>query len=487
MSLPSGYKRLEYIQSSGKQYINTGFKPNNNTRVVMDAELARGTGNHALFGARLSFDADNYALAWIGSYFRSDYNTVYTQKWEVSQTTRRIYDKNKETSTIDGVSQSYINEAFQVPVNLALLANNQDGSIMWFASAKLYSCQIYDNGTLIRNYIPCINASGEVGLYDLVGKQFYGNARTGTFTAGPEVQQTPSTPTGFAASVLTDTTVKLSWTASDEVTGYKLYRNGILIATLTDTSYTDTIQPFTSYIYTLTAYNDNGESDPATISVQIIIPPESPSNFRVSYASMETISLAWDAVTGAESYQLLRDGLIIYTGEYPSYTDSGLTSETAYTYTLSAVNSAGISAATTLEVTTTQLILVTDRTEADVAAQNAKGTYNASDLNRVGAAMNYVAKRLRSAGYAANISAKIDWTDRDIPTNEQMQSYISDLSELRGQLSQAPTTPDCPPDMVNLTWQEANDIERILQDTDAILTNIIAGMFYSGELYCGEA
>ena len=185
MSLPRGYKRLEYIQSSGKQYINTGFKPNNNTRVVMDAELASGTGNIGLFGARVSANSNNYALAWIGSYFRSDYNTAYTQTWKVSQTTRRIYDKNKETSTIDGVSKSYTNVTFQVPVNLALLANNQNGNITWFASAKLYSCQIYDNGTLVRDFVPCINASGEVGLYDLVGKQFYGNAGTGTFTAGP--------------------------------------------------------------------------------------------------------------------------------------------------------------------------------------------------------------------------------------------------------------------------------------------------------------
>lgn len=184
--IPSGYTELAYIQSSGNQYIDTGFKPNNNTRVVMDAELISSTGNVALFGARVSSGSNAYVLAWIGSYFRSDYNSVYTQKWEVSQTTRRIYDKNKETSTIDGVSQSYTNETFQVPVNLALFANNQNGGITWFASAKLYSCKIYDNDVLVRDFVPCINASGEVGLYDLVGKQFYGNAGTGVFT-GSEV------------------------------------------------------------------------------------------------------------------------------------------------------------------------------------------------------------------------------------------------------------------------------------------------------------
>lgn len=48
--------------------------------------------------------------------------------------------------------------------------------------------------------------------------------------------------------------------------------------------------------------------------------------------------------------------------------------------------------------------LITDRTQADVTAGNAKGTYKASDLNRVGAAMNYVADRLRAAGYDPHIT-----------------------------------------------------------------------------------
>ena len=50
----------------------------------------------------------------------------------------------------------------------------------------LYYCRIFDGDTLLRDYIPCINASGAVGLYDLVGRQFYGNAGTGAFT-GSEV------------------------------------------------------------------------------------------------------------------------------------------------------------------------------------------------------------------------------------------------------------------------------------------------------------
>lgn len=130
--------------------------------------------------------------------------------------------------------------------------------------------------------------------------------------------------------------------------------------------------------------------------------------------------------------------------------------------------------------------LITDRTQADVIAGNAKGTYNASDLNRVGAAMNYVADRLRAAGYDPHISPKTDWMETDWPTVDTMTRYVTDLAELRSQFTQAQTTPTVPTDVENLTWQEANDIERILQDIDALPTNISAAWFYSGEICSGE-
>ena len=49
------------------------------------------------------------------------------------------------------------------------------------AKAKLYSFAIRKNNNIIRNFVPCINPSGEIGLYDFVTKQFYGNAGTGEF------------------------------------------------------------------------------------------------------------------------------------------------------------------------------------------------------------------------------------------------------------------------------------------------------------------
>lgn len=130
--------------------------------------------------------------------------------------------------------------------------------------------------------------------------------------------------------------------------------------------------------------------------------------------------------------------------------------------------------------------LVADRTQADVDAGNAKGTYTASDLNRVGAAMNYVAARLREQGYDPHISPKTDWMDGEWVTPADEAVYLGDLAELRKQFALYETTPEVPPDLEKLNYIEANNIEQILMDIDALLTNIAAWRLYSGEIYSGE-
>ena len=130
--------------------------------------------------------------------------------------------------------------------------------------------------------------------------------------------------------------------------------------------------------------------------------------------------------------------------------------------------------------------LVTDRTEADVTIGNAKGTYNASDLNRVGAAMNYVADRLKAHGYDPHISPKTDWKDDDWVDPAAQAVYLFDLAELRKQFAMMASTPQVPADMEDMTFSEANDIEKILEDIDRLLTNAAQAWFYSGGLFSGE-
>lgn len=178
-----------------------------------------------------------------------------------------------------------------------------------------------------------------------------------------------------------------------------------------------------------------------------------------------------------------------------------------YAVALTAVNALGTSTSYTLTLYYGMLNLITDRTQADVdrvrqLAQKGfgnmtadektewlnglKGAYNASDLNRVGAAVAYVAGRLTGYGYAVSVDPRQDWQVTDIPTQESMTAYLADVAALRAALTVAAGTPEVPEDMEQLTWKEANDIEKILVDVDKLLTCMAAAWFYSGDLYAGE-
>lgn len=153
------------------------------------------------------------------------------------------------------------------------------------------------------------------------------------------------------------------------------------------------------------------------------------------------------------------------------------------------------------------LDLITDRTQRDVdrveelaekgwAAMTEqeraewlgemKGAYNASDMNRVGDAIAYVAGRFNGFGYNILVSPKTDWTAEDIPTASQMADYLSYVKALRNAVPVSDDTPAAPADMDGLTYQEANDIEQILLDVDALISNIAAAWYYSGDLFAGE-
>lgn len=179
-----------------------------------------------------------------------------------------------------------------------------------------------------------------------------------------------------------------------------------------------------------------------------------------------------------------------------------------YQVELTIIGTTGSSTTASLTLYYGLLNLITDRTQADVTrvaelaarvsagtatdaektewASDLKGAYNASDLNRVGAAVAYVAGRLNGYGYYVSVSPKQDWTANDIPTAGQMVTYIQDVAALRGAIAVMDSTPPTPDSASGLTWQEANNIEQIILDVDELLTRMAAAWFYSGDLFSGE-
>lgn len=157
-----------------------------------------------------------------------------------------------------------------------------------------------------------------------------------------------------------------------------------------------------------------------------------------------------------------------------------------YAVALTAVTAAGVSTNYALTLYYGLLTLITDRTAEDVANKTAKGFYNASDLNRVGAAVQYVAERFAAQGYTVAVSPKTDWLASDIPTASELETYRQNIATLRALIAVMKSTPETPETMRFLDYIKANDIERILIDLDTLLTNAALAWYQSGELYAGE-
>lgn len=159
----------------------------------------------------------------------------------------------------------------------------------------------------------------------------------------------------------------------------------------------------------------------------------------------------------------------------------------------------------TMDTKTIIVTLVTNRTQADVervrelaakgfAAMTAdeqaewlagmKGTYNASDMNRVGTALNYLAARLSSiCGRSIAWTAKTDWAVTDIPAASQAETYRRQIQDIRDALVYPAGTPDVP-QLARLTYTGANDIERILALCEDLIVNVAKSFRHTGAAEC---
>lgn len=166
--LPDGYTQLDYIQSDGNQYIDTGVLGSDINKVVVDFQFTSSQSTTEQEVAACIDGGNKLQIGWYASSFITTGGASYSQ---TSYSARTI----GTASPIGSPSNS-----------LYLFAQHEGDSANWKVKAKLYSCTISSASGFVRNFIPCKDSSGTVGLYDIVGNQFYQNNGSGSFTAGPE-------------------------------------------------------------------------------------------------------------------------------------------------------------------------------------------------------------------------------------------------------------------------------------------------------------
>ena len=506
--LPQGFTRVEWIQSTGKQYVNTKFNPKGSTRVVADIDIAGGAIHPTPFGAHTN--AIYYSVISLNA--SSTTRNFYAGKaYDISTSIleRHLIDKDGGTLSVDGVQvHSIANSEFTVPYPLFLFTfGSFETGNEFQAYAKLYSCQVYDNGTLARDYTPCIDENGDANLWDDVNGTLA--EKVGTFLYGSPV--VPDKLTNLAI-INAQNGMAFSWAPSENANEYKIARDGVQIASVYGdvTSYTDT-GAIGEHTYTVTPYNGTQAGTGAAITIRTNLGV--PTNLNAALDG-HTVVLTWDAVNGAEGYYVYRDGAVIATVGSTSYTDT-LTPPASVAYAVSAyvgtIHSEMSQPVVVENWDGVLLALITDRTAADVAeakrlrgkllagealtdeesarySAGLRGCYNASDMNRVGAAVRYVASRLNAEGYGAYVSPKTYWQMEYAVRQSDWNKYLDEVRHLRRKLTLMRTTPQIADGMYSglKSYAEANAIEQILVDLDWMLTNIVRNYIYAGEVFAGE-
>ncbi len=233
--------------------------------------------------------------------------------------------------------------------------------LQWTAATDNVSVNgynIYRDGTKVGStsqltYNDTVSAQG---LYNYTVRAYdvSGNESTDSPKALFDYQK-PSKPEGLSEGSSTVTTVKLSWTASQDyegvgIQGYYIYRDGILIKTVIENSYTDAgLEPGTSYSYKVSAFDKAGNESELSDALLFTTPadteaPSVPQGMKIASKTGTSITVTWTASTDnykVEGYKVLRNGTEIGTAMGTFYKDRELTEGVSYSYVVVAYDKFG--------------------------------------------------------------------------------------------------------------------------------------------------
>ncbi len=167
-------------------------------------------------------------------------------------------------------------------------------------------------------------------------------------TTKAETPDAPTAPTNLKAEAIEDEMINLTWDAVEGAKVYYVYQGNIKLITVAETTHRVTsLQAGKEYCFTVTAVNDGGESPKseqacATTSVEEgVEKPAAPQNLTVMALVPGELTLTWDAVEGAEEYNIYGGGEYKGTLTQTSVDITDLDANTQYCFTVTAVNTGG--------------------------------------------------------------------------------------------------------------------------------------------------
>jgi hypothetical protein len=179
---------VEYIESTGSQYIDTGVIPNNHrVKIKFQCATSDGASLFGSYGDKSNSDNYNvYELVW------------YSGKWYYAPNSRGVQGSFSPTSYPTDVVEldfnTYDNKVIMNGTTVATTSGNSravlplylfevNGAMGAPSKMKLWYAQIYDRDTqeLVRDFVPAVDENGVICLYDNVTKAYFYNQSEGEF------------------------------------------------------------------------------------------------------------------------------------------------------------------------------------------------------------------------------------------------------------------------------------------------------------------
>lgn len=165
----------------------------------------------------------------------------------------------------------------------------------------------------------------------------------------PDFMPPPAPPGLTGASVASPASIALTWSSpSDDTASYRVFRNNVLVATVSTPGWTDTsVAGGASYTYAVRALDAAGNlGDAGTVVVAAdFTPPDPPASLSGSWVGAPSrVELSWPAATddvGIVSYEVSRDGQVLGTTAALAFTDTAIAASTTYSYSVVAIDAGG--------------------------------------------------------------------------------------------------------------------------------------------------
>ena len=269
---------------------------------------------------------------------------------------------------------TYFRQTFTVSgpaevLSLSARLVRDDGAVVYINGTEVIRTNM-PNGTITSSTLASGTADGSNERTPVVFAPSTGLLVAGTNTVAVEIHQVsgsssdisfafeldaalsdedltpPSMPTGLQVVTTSATTVTLAWSPSSDnvgVAAYVVLRDGVPVATVGSTNFTDTaLAPATDFGYRVAARDAAGNVSALSAPVVATTRPAAPTNLVVVGVTPNSVSLDWDAAAGAASYRVQRDGAVVATVGDSEFVDAPRPDGSVAAYTVTALSAAGM-------------------------------------------------------------------------------------------------------------------------------------------------